>query len=108
MREIWTLQPRLERRQGKRAMVLIGHPRFRAAYDFLLLRAEAGEVDPEVAEWWTRFQDVDAGERARMAGSTRRKRRRRRRKPAADGGETGGGDDVSMPAQAAATGGADD
>jgi poly(A) polymerase len=100
MREIWTLQPRLERRQGKRAMVLIGHPRFRAAYDFLLLRAEAGEVDPEVAEWWTRFQDVDAGERARMAGTTKRKRRRRRRKP---GPDTGGAD-ATHPAD----GGADD
>jgi poly(A) polymerase len=89
MREIWGLQPRLERRQGKRPMLLIGHPRFRAAYDFLLLRAEAGEVDPEVAAWWTRFQEVDAGERARMTGAVKRKRKRRRRKPGAggDGGE---------------------
>jgi hypothetical protein len=46
MREIWALQPRLERRQGRRPMTLIAHPRFRAAYDFLLLRAEAGEVEP--------------------------------------------------------------
>jgi poly(A) polymerase len=107
MREIWTLQPRLERRQGKRAMVLIGHPRFRAAYDFLLLRAEAGEVDPEIAEWWTRFQDVDAGERARMAGTTKRKRRRRR-KPAAGAGESSGGDDAPKPAQSATEGAADD
>ncbi|MDX2462271.1 MAG: polynucleotide adenylyltransferase PcnB [Gammaproteobacteria bacterium] len=83
MREIWSLQPRLERRQGRRPMALIGHPRFRAAYDFLLLRAAAGEVDPEIAEWWTRFQDVDAAERARMAGGGKRKRRRRR-KPNSD------------------------
>ncbi|MGB5833402.1 MAG: polynucleotide adenylyltransferase PcnB, partial [Thiohalocapsa sp.] len=85
MREIWALQPRLERRQGKRPMALIGHPRFRAAYDFLLLRAEAGEVDTEIAEWWTRFQDVDAAERARMSGGVKRKRRRRR-KPKSEGG----------------------
>lgn len=90
MREIWALQPRLERRQGKRSMMLVGHPRFRAAYDFLLLRAEAGEVDREIADWWTRFQDVDAAERARMAGGAKRKRRRRR-KPAAGAGEAGDG-----------------
>ncbi len=85
MREIWALQPRLERRQGKRPMVLLGHPRFRAAYDFLLLRAEVGESDPELAQWWTRFQDVDAAERAKMLGGAaqrKRKRRKRRTKPA--------------------------
>ncbi|MCF7992176.1 MAG: polynucleotide adenylyltransferase PcnB [Thiohalocapsa sp.] len=93
MREIWSLQPRLERRQGKRPLSLLTHPRFRAAYDFLLLRAEAGEVDTEIAEWWTRFQAVDAGERLRMTGGTKKKRpRRRKRKPAAgeaDAGSTG-------------------
>lgn len=82
MREIWALQPRLERRQGKRPLMLLGHPRFRAAYDFLLLRAEAGEIDPELGQWWTRFQEVDAAERGKMLGSTPgRKRKRRRRKP---------------------------
>ncbi|WP_242513581.1 polynucleotide adenylyltransferase PcnB [Halochromatium salexigens] len=86
MREIWALQPRLERRQGKRPLVLLSHPRFRAAYDFLLLRAEAGETDPELAEWWTRFQDVDAAERTRMLSSSApRKRKRRKRKPKAKG-----------------------
>lgn len=85
MREIWALQPRLERRQGKRPLVLLSHPRFRAAYDFLLLRAEAGETDPEIAQWWTRFQAVDAAERTKMLGSTtQRKRKRGRRKPKSD------------------------
>jgi poly(A) polymerase len=99
MREIWMLQPRLERRQGKRPMVLIGHPRFRAAYDFLLLRAQAGEVDPEVADWWTRFQEVDAGERARMAGAVKRKRRRRRRRPSSEA--TDSDSQAEAPAQRA-------
>src|SRR5690606_6188951 len=49
MREIIGLQPRFERRAGRRALRLLDHPRFRAAYDFLLLRAAAGEVDPELA-----------------------------------------------------------
>lgn len=86
MREIWALQPRFERRNGKRALALLSHPRFRAAYDFLLLRAEAGEADLELAQWWTRFQEVDASERARMLGTaTPRKRRRRKRKPKGGG-----------------------
>lgn len=81
MREIWALQPRLEQRQGKRPHRLLTHPRFRAAYDFLLLRAEAGEVETELAAWWTRFQEVNGPGRVEMsdgAGKTRRRRRRRR------------------------------
>ncbi len=49
MRELIMLQTRFERRSGRRALRLLEHPRFRAAYDFLLLRAESGEVDPELA-----------------------------------------------------------
>lgn len=81
MREIWALQPRLEQRQGKRPYRLLTHPRFRAAYDFLLLRAEAGEVEPELAEWWTKFQEGNGQTRAEMSGSTANRRRRRRRRP---------------------------
>ncbi|MDX1528419.1 MAG: polynucleotide adenylyltransferase PcnB, partial [Gammaproteobacteria bacterium] len=55
-REIWEMQPRLERQRGARAKQILTRPRFRAAYDFLLLRAEAGEPVAEAAEWWTRFQ----------------------------------------------------
>jgi len=89
-REIWQLQPRLERIPSTRAQRLLEHPRFRAAYDFLLLRAEAGEDVQEAADWWTRFQEEDEGERAAMcqggAGKRRRKPRRRRRskKPPAE------------------------
>jgi poly(A) polymerase len=91
MREIWALQPRLENRQTKRAPGLLSHPRFRAAYDFLLLRAESGEVDAEVADWWTRFQAADAAERARMTGAGKRKRPRRRRKRKTGEADNGGG-----------------
>jgi len=84
MREIWQLQPRFERRRGKRVWQLLGHPRFRAAYDFLLLRAGAGEVDAELAEWWTRIQNVNRSEQEQMlagaeGGSGRGRRRRRGR-----------------------------
>ena len=46
MREMLALQPRFHRREGRRALAFIGHPRFRAAYDFLVLRAESGGEDP--------------------------------------------------------------
>ena len=56
MREIWQLQPRFDMRQGSRAKRLMTHPRFRAAYDFLLLRAACGEAPQELADWWTEAQ----------------------------------------------------
>lgn len=84
MREIWDLQQRLEHRSGNRAAKLVTHPRFRAAYDFLLLRAETGSADPALAQWWTDFQAVDESARAQMTeaiapapGKSRSKRRRR-------------------------------
>jgi len=85
MKEIWALQPRLEQRDGKRPYRVLAHPRFRAAYDFLILRADAGEAEMELAQWWTQFQEADGQQRARMTegGRRRRPRRRRRRAPAA-------------------------
>ena len=81
VREIWGLQPRLVHRRGRGAANrLLGHPRFRAAYDFLLLRAESGEDVAEHAKWWTRFQEVDDGERRTMFEEKRGPKRRRRRR----------------------------
>lgn len=87
IKEIWALQPRFESRAGKRPYGLLEHPRFRAAYDFLLLRAESGEIDSELGTWWTTFQQVDGEERAAMLlpEKSDKKRRRRRKKPRADG-----------------------
>ena len=87
MKEIWSLQPRLEQRSGKRALVLLTHPRFRAGYDFMLLRAESGEVPMELANWWTRFQDAEMEERNAMLipDAAPKKRPRRRRGPKAAG-----------------------
>jgi poly(A) polymerase len=84
MREIWTLQPRFNHTKGKRVQRTLTHPRFRAAYDFLLLRAAAGEADAELAEWWTRRQEEGADaapqseQKAAMAPARRRRRRPRR------------------------------
>ncbi len=87
MREIWDMQGKLSRRHGKHAERLVEHKRFRAAYDFLLLRAHAGEEQQDLADWWTRFQAVDASARDAMArdqapspGAARRKRRPRKRR----------------------------
>jgi poly(A) polymerase len=91
MKEIWALQPRFEQRGGQRPYRLLEHPRFRAAYDFLLLRAESGEVDNELGDWWTRFQEVDEDERAAMLladTAPKPRRKRKRRKPGESAGET--------------------
>jgi poly(A) polymerase len=81
MKELWLLQPRFVQRGGSRPLRLLEHPRFRAAYDFFDLRAQAGNADKEIADWWTRFQDVSAEERERMLladdGPKKKKRRRR-------------------------------
>ncbi len=86
MREIWTSQARLvEHRAGKRPLAFVEHPRFRAAYDFLLLRCDAGEVEPEYCQWWTEFQAADEEVRQAMcealAPARKGRRRRRRRRP---------------------------
>ena len=77
-RDIWTMQPRLENRRPRRVDLTIAHPRFRAAYDFLCLRAEAGEPLGERAAWWTEAQGDREG--ASDSGETRGGRRRRRRR----------------------------
>jgi len=77
-REIWSLQSRLEGRDRHDAVALLGHPRFRAAYDFLLLRAEAGEPVAELAQWWTELQALDGEEREAAIAALPRTRRRRR------------------------------
>ena len=82
-REIWQLQSRFDKRQGKRAERLTQHPQFRAAYDFLLLRAASGENVGELAEWWTKFQEgkpVAAPTADEPAPRRRRRRRRGRRR----------------------------
>jgi poly(A) polymerase len=95
MKEIWGLQPRLEANSGRRPYALLEHPRFRAGYDFLALRADSGEAPAELVGWWSRFQDADSADREAMlvptaAGSA--PRRRRRRRPSGSGGAGGDSD----------------
>ncbi len=96
--DIWELQPRFLRQRGRQPYRLLEHPRFRAAYDFMLLRSQVGEVESALGEWWTEFQRVDGGVRKQMVDGggdedmvdeeeatppPRRRRRRRRRRPKA-------------------------
>lgn len=80
IREIWTLQIRFERRTEKRALKLCAHPKFRLAYDFLLLRAKVGgkEVN-ELALWWKQYLDSDDEAKQSMVGSLKKVKRYRRR-----------------------------
>ena len=86
--EIWEAQRWLEERRPRTVRRLLANRRFRAAYDFLLMRSRVGEVPAELAEWWTRIQEVDEPDREQMicalqgggGGSGRRRRRRRPRK----------------------------
>ncbi len=90
LRELIGLQARFGKREGRRALRLPTHPRFRAAYDFMLLRAAAGEIEQEVADWWTQLQTVSPEEQLALVeqrvaevpggGEPRKRRRRRRRK----------------------------
>jgi len=99
VREMFALQPRLEHPRGRRALRVLEHPRFRAAYDLLLLRSQLGLASGEMAQWWTRLQESSHEERGRMAdalastpGAPRREggrrggRHRRRRRSARPAG----------------------
>jgi poly(A) polymerase len=119
MREIWLMQPRFERRTGQGPLTLVEQPRFRAGFDFLRLRADVGEVDLALAEWWQVFSLAEPELRADLIDQARlldqpqrraaakhapaepvegeseepssapRKRRRRRRKPGGGAGDAG-------------------
>ena len=88
-KEIWCMQPRFHKRRGQRALRLINERRFRAAYDFLLLRVAEEPELAELAQWWTDIQEVDHEQRMGMirsapggGGGKKRRRRPRKRTPA--------------------------
>jgi len=90
MREMLSMQPRFDVTRGKRAFNLLEHRRFRAAYDFMMLRAEVGDVDIESAHFWTDVQKQNTEQRLESfginqmnadSGSKRRRRPRRRNSP---------------------------
>jgi poly(A) polymerase len=66
VREMYGLQPRLEQPRGKRALRLLEQPRFRSAFDLLMLRAQLGLAPAEIADFWTRLQEAAPEQRPAM------------------------------------------
>jgi poly(A) polymerase len=103
MREIWTMQPRFEKRVGTSPYSLVDQPRFRAGFDFMRLRAQTGEIDDELAQWWETFQNVSDDDRAAMIEEQRKskpgasKARRVKRTDGDHPANTGKGQAVDVP-----------
>lgn len=100
MREIWLMQPRFDRRTASGVATLVEQPRFRAGFDFLRLRADAGEADPALAQWWESYSLAQGDERQRLVEAARRDDQARR----ATGPAAGGGAAAAGPAAAGAAG----
>jgi hypothetical protein len=83
MREIWLMQPRFEKRTGTAPMAMLKQPRFRAAFDFLRLRADAGEGDRELVEWWQDFSNGDEAQQQALVDGLRHATQSRRTEKAA-------------------------
>lgn len=98
MKEIWAMQPRFMGRAGRRPFRLLEHPRFRAAYDFMLLRCRSGEADEELGEWWCTFQHVSPREREAMLlkDETQKRRRRGRSRRKSSSADTGNAGDTEI------------
>jgi poly(A) polymerase len=86
IREIWLLQYRLNKRVGMKPILLMQHPRFRAAYDFLILRIAAQDEIKELGDWWTKFQTLEQDAQMQLIAeqSPPTKKKRRKRKPKKD------------------------
>lgn len=88
IRDIWEMQPRLEFPRPRQVEALLQQQRFRAAYDFLVLREASGEDTHDWGDWWTRYQDADPGLQAEMLRALEKNR---------DGGGAGGGGEGRRP-----------
>jgi poly(A) polymerase len=71
MREIWLMQPRFDKRVGSTPFGMVDQPRFRAAFDFMRLRADAGEIEEVLADWWQEFSQADDNLRQDMIDQVR-------------------------------------
>ena len=81
VRDVWHLQSRLERRNPRSIRPVLEHRRFRAAYDFLLLRARNAEVEPGLAQWWTEIQTLNPTEQQEQISALSPQKKKRRRRP---------------------------
>jgi poly(A) polymerase len=97
MREIWLMQPRFERRAGSSPFALVEQPRYRAAYDFLRLRADCGEIDVELADWWEDFALGSNDEREALVEAAREAQRGQPRRAVAPRAVTAARSDDDAP-----------
>jgi poly(A) polymerase len=81
MREIWLMQPRFDKRTGSSPAAMLEQPRFRAAFDFMRLRADAGEIDKELVEWWEDYSLGDDAKRRELMETARKLSQSRPREP---------------------------
>jgi poly(A) polymerase len=105
IKDIWAIQPRFDKRTDKAPFRLIEHPRFRAGWDFLRLRAQAGGLPEELPDWWDRFAHAGPEERKELLHAVQdtappaRKKRRRRRKPGTTASDITTNDTPAAPAE---------
>jgi len=83
MREIWLMQPRFDKRTGSSPAAMLAQPRFRAAFDFMRLRADAGEIDMELVEWWEDYSTGDDEKRRELVEAARKLAQSKPREPKA-------------------------
>jgi poly(A) polymerase len=81
MREIWVMQPRFEKRVGSGPWGMVEQPRFRAAFDFMRLRADTGEVDELLADWWQEFSTASDSVRQDLLDAVRQEQQKRKPAP---------------------------
>jgi poly(A) polymerase len=81
MREIWQMQPRFDKRTGSSPAAMLEQPRFRAAFDFMRLRADAGEVEMELVKWWEEYSLGDDDKRRDLLESARKLAQSKPREP---------------------------
>ena len=79
MREIWVMQPRFDKRTGSSPLGMVMQQRFRAGFDFLRLRADVGEVDEALAQWWQDFQIADDALREDLIAQAREEQRQKQK-----------------------------
>jgi len=80
MREIWMMQPRFEKRTGNTPFSLAEQPRFRAGFDFMRLRADIGEVDVVLADWWQEFSQASDAVREDLVAQLREEQHKGQRR----------------------------
>jgi poly(A) polymerase len=80
MREIWMMQPRFDKRTGNTPFSLVEQPRFRAAFDFMRLRADVGEIDVVLADWWQEFSQASDAVREDLVAQLREEQHKGQRR----------------------------